>query len=52
MQQEQTNTLEPSRSLFVLTLTAMCRNPRDFYGQDILGKVTIVYFTNAGQLRR
>lgn len=37
-QQEQANNLEPSRSLFALTLTAMCRNPRDFYGQDILGK--------------
>nr|CAH0107361.1 unnamed protein product [Daphnia galeata] len=38
-QEEQTNTLEPSRSLFSLTLTAMCRNPRDFYGQDLLAPI-------------
>lgn len=39
VKQEQVNTLEPSRSLFALTLTAMCRNPRDFYGHDILGMI-------------
>jgi hypothetical protein len=46
-QEEQANTLEPSRSLFALTLTAMCRNPRDFYGQDILGALTKFPFFSA-----
>lgn len=49
-QQEQANTLEPSRSLFSLTLTAMCRNPRDFYGHDILAPIMALEEDHDGAL--
>ncbi|XP_046656354.1 uncharacterized protein CG3556-like [Daphnia pulicaria] len=49
-QEEQANTLEPSRSLFALTLTAMCRNPRDFYGQDILAPILVLEEDHDGKL--